>query len=210
LLIIHLAYKFGMKTPNDLALLKHYTQNKSIAKEESIMQAMVLTIVGDDQPGLVDAIAKCITDAQGNWLRSSFCQLSGQFAGFIEVMLPQEMHNELVASCHKLANLKITLVPSADLHSQADKSAQKSAIITVTGNDRRGIVSDITSTLKTFDINITEMATTCESAPNWGNLLFTARVTIAAAPELDLDKVQDAIEEITDDVMVEIAVLPSQ
>ena len=52
------------------------------------------------------------------------------------------------------------------------------------------------------------MTTTCESAPNWGNLLFTAKVTIASAPDLDLDKVQDAIEEITDDVMVEIAVLP--
>lgn len=183
-----------------MAEYKHYTQDKPIVKESSVMQAMVLTLIGKDKPGLVDAIAKCISDAEGNWLKSSFCQLSGQFAGFIEVMLPQEKHNELVHACHQLANLQITLVPSQEF----DKTLDEKAHILVTGNDRRGIVSDITSALKTFDINICEMTTQCESAPNWGSPLFTAKVTISVAKTLDLDMVKDAIEDITDDLMVEI------
>ncbi|WP_412971207.1 glycine cleavage system protein R [Glaciecola sp. MF2-115] len=164
------------------------------------MQAMVLTLIGKDKPGLVDEIAKCIIDSEGNWLKSSFCQLSGQFAGFIEVMIPQEKQNDLVHACHQLAHLHITLVPS---HAH-EQSLNAKAIIQVTGNDRRGIVSDITSVLKTFDINITEMTTNCESAPNWGSPLFTAKVTISVAKSMDLDKVKLAIEDITDDLMVEI------
>jgi glycine cleavage system regulatory protein len=164
------------------------------------MQAMVLTLIGKDKPGLVDEIAKCIIDSEGNWLKSSFCQLSGQFAGFIEVMLPQEKHDELVAACHKLAHLHITLLPS-HAHEQA---LDTKAVILVTGNDRRGIVSDITSTLKTFDINIIEMTTQCESAPNWGSPLFSAKVTVSVAKSMDLDNVKSAIEDITDDLMVEI------
>jgi glycine cleavage system regulatory protein len=164
------------------------------------MQVMVLTLIGKDKPGLVDAIAKCIMDAEGNWLKSSFCHLSGQFAGFIEVMLPQEKHNELVHACHQLTHLHITLQPSNAHEIVLDAKA----VILVTGNDRRGIVSDITSTLKTFDINIIEMTTQCESAPNWGSPLFTAKVIISVSPQMDLDNVKLAIEDITDDLMVEI------
>lgn len=164
------------------------------------MQSMVLTLIGKDKPGLVDAIAKCIIDAEGNWLKSSFCQLSGQFAGFIEVMLPQEKHNELIHACHQLADLHITLIPTGTFESSLDSKA----VILVTGNDRRGIVSDITSTLKSFDINIVEMTTRCESAPNWGSPIFTAKVVVSVSPQMDLDKVKLAIEDITDDLMVEI------
>lgn len=164
------------------------------------MHVMVLTLIGKDKPGLVDAIARCIMDAEGNWLKSSFCQLSGQFAGFIEVMLPQEKHNELVYACHQLAHLHITLQPS-NAH---ETSLDTKAVILVTGNDRKGIVSDITSTLKTFDINIIEMSTKCESAPNWGSPLFTAKVIISVSPKMDLDSVKLAMENITDDLMVEI------
>jgi len=164
------------------------------------MQAMVLPLIGKDRSGLVDAIAKCIIDSQGNWLRSSFCQLSGQFAGFIEVMLPKENHHDLIRACHTISDLQITLVPSLEYAIET----QRSAIIRVTGNDRRGIVSDIASTLKRFDINIVEMDTECSSAPNWGSPVFSAEVTIALTSEVDLDEIKDAIEDITDDLMVEI------
>ncbi len=164
------------------------------------MQAMVLTLIGDDKPGLIDSIAQCIIDAQGNWLKSSFCQLSGQFAGFVEVMLPKDKHNDLVRACHQLSHLKITLVPTQNREETLDLPAT----ILVTANDRQGIVSDIASTLKQFDINITEMNTQCGSAPNWGSPLFTAKVKITMADGTDLDSVKAAIEDITDDLMVEI------
>jgi formyltetrahydrofolate hydrolase len=43
------------------------------------MQAMVLSIIGADKLGLVDEVASAIAKAEGNWLRSSFCHLSGHF-----------------------------------------------------------------------------------------------------------------------------------
>ncbi|GBL05597.1 glycine cleavage system protein R [Glaciecola sp. KUL10] len=164
------------------------------------MHAMVLTLIGKDRAGLVDAIAKCITDADGNWLRSSFCQLSGQFAGFIEVMLPQENQQLLKDSCAKIAELSITLSPSDSF----DDIKTQTALVKVTANDRKGIVSDITSALKRFEINIIEMNTTCTSAPNWGNPVFNAEVSVAQPDSVNLDEVQEAIENISDDLMVEI------
>lgn len=166
------------------------------------MQAMVLSIIGKDKKGLVDDVAKAVSNAQGNWMRSSFCHLAGHFAGFVEIILPKENQNDLVSACHALSNLQITLLPANELV-QTDT---KQAYIAVTGNDRKGIVRDVTGALSTFDLNIIELNTKCESAPNWGNLLFSANILVEIPLNFDTTKLSMAIEGIADDLMVDLKV----
>ena len=164
------------------------------------MQAMVLSIVGKDRPGLVDDLASAVKSAEGNWLRSSFCQLSGHFAGFVEIMLSKEKQQALIDACDQLSNLQITLLAAQEtIHSDL-----KEVYVKVTGNDRTGIVSDITSALNRYQLNIQELDTKCESAPNWGNLLFTAKMRVHTPSDFDAQKLVDAIEEIADDLMVDL------
>lgn len=167
------------------------------------MQAMVLTIIGKDQPGIVDDLAKAVATANGNWLRSSFCQLSGHFAGFVEIILPKDNHNQLVADCHALSSLQITLVPAHQNDEQTQNSKQ--VLLKVTGNDRAGIIKDVTGALKTFDINIVELQTSCEGAPNWGSPLFTANIGIQTANTFETSKLKTAIEDIADDLIVDLS-----
>lgn len=164
------------------------------------MQAMVLSIIGKDKSGLVDELAKAVANAEGNWLRSSFCHLAGHFAGFVEIMLPKENHNALVGDCHALSNLQITLLPANEFEVQDTKQLY----IKVTGNDRKGIVRDVTSALSAFALNIIELDTKCESAPNWGHLLFTANMLVETPAAFDASKLTQAIEDIADDLMVDL------
>jgi glycine cleavage system regulatory protein len=168
-------------------------------KKETNMHAMVLTVVGKDKPGLIEQIAKCVSDADGNWSKSSFCHLSGHFAGFVEVMLPKENHSTLIQACHALSSLQITLVPAAI----DDSDNQQELCIIVTGNDRQGIVNDISHSLTKLNVSIKEMETTCESAPNWGSPIFSADMTLACDESVDIDDVKQALEQITDDLVVE-------
>ncbi|MFC4700314.1 glycine cleavage system protein R [Glaciecola siphonariae] len=163
------------------------------------MQAMVLTVIGKDKPGLIRQIAACVERANGNWLKSSFCHLSGHFAGFVEIMLPQDNHNTLIEACHTLSNLQITLLPATI---EPGEQAQEFDIL-VTGNDRQGIVNDISHSLSNLDVSIKEMSTQCESAPNWGSPIFTADMTLACSNSTDIDDVKEALEQITDDLVVE-------
>lgn len=177
------------------------------------MQAMILTVIGKDKVGLVNEIAQCIKDAQGNWLKSSFCHLAGQFAGFVQVMLPQSKHQQLITACNNISNLHITLTPVAlntdendSLLSTKNNTGNAALVetqIKVTGNDRQGIVSDITSTLNTFNINIMTLNTTCESAPNWGNSLFIANLSIQCQPDVEPSQLKESIEALADDLIVE-------
>ena len=164
------------------------------------MQAMVLSIIGKDKSGLVEQLAQAVKNAEGNWLESSFCQLGGQFAGFVEIMLPRENHNALIQHCHSLSNLQITLVPASEKKANTHKIIK----LLVTGNDRLGIVNDIASALKGFDINIESLSTVCESAPNWGSPMFSASIKISAEEGFNIDRIIETLEEIADDLVVDI------
>ncbi len=187
-------------------MLQRFCDNKALTgaqinKKVLLMHAMVLSIIGKDKPGLVDDVAKAVAKAQGNWLKSSFCHLSGHFAGFVEIMLPQAQQNTLIKDCHALSDLQITLMP-ANTPEQKTASALH---ISVTGNDRQGIVSDVTGALRQFDVNIVELATQCKSAPNWGSPMFSAKLKIEIPLTLEADLLKEAVENIADDLMVDIS-----
>ena len=50
--------------------------------------SLVLTVIGDDRPGIVEQIATAISEHNGNWLESSMSHLAGKFAGIVCVSIP--------------------------------------------------------------------------------------------------------------------------
>ena len=60
------------------------------------MKPVIITVIGKDRPGLVDAVAKKVYQFGGNWQGSSFAHMAGQFAGFVEVLVPAEQHQALI------------------------------------------------------------------------------------------------------------------
>ena len=52
---------------------------------------LVLTVIADDKPGLVETLAEVIADHKGNWLESSMSQLAGKFAGILRVSVATVM-----------------------------------------------------------------------------------------------------------------------
>ena len=47
------------------------------------MSRLVLTVIGDDRAGLVNALADVVSDHGGNWEHSQMAQLAGKFAGIV-------------------------------------------------------------------------------------------------------------------------------
>ena len=52
------------------------------------MASVVITLIGDDQAGLVDAVAGVVAAHGGNWDRSHLAELAGKFAGIVLVDVP--------------------------------------------------------------------------------------------------------------------------
>lgn len=69
------------------------------------MVPLVLTFVGDDKPGLINAIAEKVAACGGTWLDSRSVRLAGKFAGVVLVSVADE-------SLIPLESALATLAPS--------------------------------------------------------------------------------------------------
>ena len=75
---------------------------------------LVMTVIGRDRPGLVEAIASLVVEHHGNWLESRMCRLGGEFAGILRIQLPAENEPELLLALRKLEEQGINIVVKAD------------------------------------------------------------------------------------------------
>ena len=164
------------------------------------MKPLIFTLVGPDKPGLLSSLSKAVYERGGNWLGSNFSHMAGYFAGFVQVDLPLDKHQELVELFSRHPDLTIHLVPGQD----GPKAEGQTAQINIMGNDKAGIVQELTKVLNRFDVNITKFDSSCTSAPNWGSPLFKANAVIELGPEVDADELAAALEDIADDLMVDI------
>nr|WP_086937674.1 ACT domain-containing protein [Thaumasiovibrio occultus] len=162
------------------------------------MNHLVISVIAKDSPGLVEQLSTTVCQHQGNWVSSSMTQLAGQFTGIIEVNIAPEYQAALIAALKHLASLHIHVVSGE--HVSPITHLQT---LTVTGNDRPGIVHQVAHILNQRDINICKLHTETQSAPNWGYPLFIARFQLDVTETLDLDAIQTQLEQLADDLTID-------
>lgn len=166
------------------------------------MNHLVLTVIAADQPGLVERVAQCIAAHGGNWLESRMSRMAGQFAGILRVAVPAEAHAELVAGLQALGEhgIRVMLADSG-----IDPACTWKPIhLDLVGNDRPGIVRDITRLLAEHGVNVERLHTEVLPAPMSGEPLFHADAVLAVPLTLALDLLQSRLEALADDLMVEL------
>ncbi|CDF81876.1 glycine cleavage system protein R [Pseudomonas sp. QL9] len=166
------------------------------------MNHLVLTVIAADQPGLVERVAQCIAAHGGNWLESRMSRMAGQFAGILRVAVPAEGYDELVEGLQELADhgIRVMLADSG-----IDPACNWKPIhLDLVGNDRPGIVRDITRLLAEHGVNLERLHTEVLPAPMSGEPLFHADALLAVPLTLSLDLLQSRLEELADDLMVEL------
>lgn len=165
------------------------------------MKPMIFTLVGQDKPGLISDLAKTVYTMGGNWLGSNFSHMAGHFAGFVQIDLPLDKHQILIELLSQHPDLKIHLLSGV---TEEPAEPQQSVQIEITGNDKTGIVQELTHILDQFNLNIIKFDSCLETAPNWGGSLFKAKAMITVAADFDFEKLQESLESIANDLMVDI------
>lgn len=167
------------------------------------MDHLVLTVIAPDKPGQVERIAQCIAEHGGNWLESSMAHMAGQFAGILRVGVPAESYDELVGALQGLTSHGIRVL-IAEKSGVAQSCEWKPIAMDLVGNDRPGIVRDITALLSRHGVNVERLSTDVRPAPMSSDPLFHAEALLAVPLTLSLDTLQAALETLADDLMVEL------
>ena len=164
---------------------------------------LVLTVIGNDRPGLVEELSTVISAHQGNWLEASMSRLAGQFAGIVRVALPTSQLAMLQGALRSLSDLRITTATS----SAADELEGRLLFLDLVGHDRIGIVREVTQVLARHAVNVEKLTTHTTSAPMSAETLFHANAELRAAPSLDTRALKAALEKLSDDLMVDISIV---
>jgi glycine cleavage system regulatory protein len=163
---------------------------------------LVLTIIGDDKPGLIESLSQVIADNSGNWLESNMSQLAGKFAGILRVSVSDQDAENLVEQLNGLSDQLTLVIEKAQADSEAETF--QTVELSLVGNDRPGIIREISSALAGFTINVEELNTECSPAPMSGDTLFKAKAILKVTASFDLGELQNELEQIADDLIVEI------
>ncbi|GAB2770951.1 glycine cleavage system regulatory protein [Terrabacter koreensis] len=171
------------------------------------MPRLVLTVIGDDRAGLVNALADVVTAHDGNWEDSQLAELAGKFAGIVVVGVPDGRVDELTAALHELDGLlEVTTHPGAEVDSVPDDAGSQRLTIDLLGNDSPGIVREVSSVLSRHELSIETMTTGTREAPMAGGLLFEAHVVVRVPAESDSGGLRADLERLATELLVDIAV----
>lgn len=170
------------------------------------MTTLILTVAGADRPGLVAAIADVVDAHGGNWENSQLAELAGTFAGVIGVSVAPDRVEELQRALHGLDGLlTVTVHTGADAASAGSDESQVS--LSVLGNDRPGIVRDISRVLSTHALSIDSMSTETRDAAMAGGRLFESTVTATVPASADLDALRSDLEQLATEIQVDITLV---
>ena len=170
--------------------------------------AFIVTFIGDDRPGLVEAVSSAIERSGGNWLESRLSQLGGKFAGLVLVNLPESAGPGLEETLRGLADsgLSVRVTPAA---SEVAPRGERRVTLTVVGPDRPGIVREISRALAAEQLNVVEMESEVSSAPMSGEQLFHACIEAELPAGATLEALQGALDSIADDMTLDIDLSPA-
>jgi glycine cleavage system regulatory protein len=163
---------------------------------------LVMTIIGPDKTGLVEAIARAVAENGGNWLESRLCRLGGEFAGILRVEIPAGKKSSLLDALKKISGLNVTV---RDDERKIAPAYSRQTKLEIVGHDRPGIVREISAALARAGVNVEEFSSEIMSAPMSGEDLFKASAHLQLPEHCDLAALKNDLEKIAADLLVDVS-----
>jgi glycine cleavage system regulatory protein len=165
--------------------------------------SLVLTLIGDDRPGIVEQLADQVMAAGANWEESRMARLAGKFAGILRVSVEADRAQALRS---RLAAVSPGLTLVVETAEAEPAPATHMLRLDLLGQDHPGIIRDISRVLVQHGVNIEELETDLTSAPMSGEALFRARARVRMPPTLSLDSLRRRLENLAGELMVDLTV----
>ena len=164
--------------------------------------SFIVTLVGEDRPGLVSALAERAAANGANWLDSTMAHLAGKFAGIVRLDVAEADADRLEAALRALSSAGLSL----SVERGASGAAASGAVIRMEllAHDRPGIVRDISAVLAQHGASIERMDSACESGSFSGEAMFRAELELRVPAGVSPAALQAALEALANELMVDL------
>ena len=175
------------------------------------MVNVIFTALGDDRVGLVDALASAISSNGGSWTQSQMSRLANKFAVIAVATVPDDRVDTVRSDLDQiessgLLDITVEVVDDGEL---AEPSNAASYHLTLLGQDRPGIIRELSHGLAELGAGIDDMSTESRQAPMSADLLFEVEAVIAVPDGVDIDDIEESLGSLMTEFTIEIEELVS-
>ncbi|WP_206520161.1 ACT domain-containing protein [Altererythrobacter sp. BO-6] len=162
---------------------------------------IVLSVTGSDRPGLTSALSEAVLAAGGNWKEGHLSRLGGLYVGSVLVELEPANVAKLVNQVQAIdaAGLNVVINPAGT----APEGDRPQLLFELVGQDRPGIIKQVSSILAGLGANIESLSSGEVSGAWSGEHLFRAEVKVTLPDGVAPEDAQAALEEISGEIMVD-------
>ncbi len=174
------------------------------------MKKVILTVLGQDRPGIVADVTGVLLKSGCNIEDSSMTILEGEFAMLLVVSLPPKLSGaglktKFLPLCKK-SKLSVNIKPFEEQTEKHVVPEPKNYVISVIGADKPGIVHHVAKLLASHEANITDVETKCIGK---GDRIVYAMILEANIPvNVNIGKLEGEFGDLAKKLSVEINLKP--
>lgn len=165
--------------------------------------SLVVTVIGDDRPGIVERLSEVVLAAGANWEESRMARLAGKFAGILRISVADAKADDLASGLRALTSDGLAIVVESS--GEVPAGTFRTVRLELVGNDHPGIIRDISRVLAQHRVNIEELETGVSGAPMTGEQLFRASVQLRLPAAVTTDWLRTRLEALAGELMVDVA-----
>ena len=164
--------------------------------------SLVVTIIGNDRPGIVERLSDVVLAAGANWEESRMARLAGKFAGILHINVPPASADALASGLRAMSSDGLTVV--VERSGTPAGEASRTVRLELVGHDHPGIIRDISRVLAQYQVNIEELETGVAGAPMSGEQLFRARAQLRLPAAITTEWLRERLEALAGELMVDV------
>ncbi len=165
--------------------------------------SLIVTVMGPDRPGIVSLLSDRAQRFGANWAASRMSRLAGEFAGMVHLEVPRENAEPLAAALRDLATSGLRVVVASSEGAGAP-AGLRGVELELVGDDRLGIVSNLTRILAERGISIEQIHTEIVVGPS-GKQTFKVGAHLLVPNALSSEALRHELEALANEMMVDIA-----
>lgn len=169
---------------------------------------LVITALGSDRPGIVNELAKNITEHECNIEDSRMSVLGGEFA---VMLLVSGNWNTIAKLQDQMPSLEEKLGMTITAKSTESRRSSKKILpyaVEVISLDHPGIVNNLANFFSSRNINIEEMSTSSYAAAHTGTAMFSVHIEVGIPANMSISELRETFMDFCDNLNLDAVLEP--
>jgi glycine cleavage system transcriptional repressor len=171
---------------------------------------LVISAIGKDRPGIVNALSKAVLDCGCNIEDSRMTVLGGEFALMLLVSGNWNAIAKLESQTSTFEKKLGLTVAAKQTEPRANKEKMVPYMVDVVSMDHPGIVHDIAQFFSVRDINIEDLSTWTYAAAHTGTAMFALNMTISVPSGVNVGQLRDEFTRFCDELNLDATLEPAR